>query len=248
MRDQQRWDDEAGGLAPAYLLMLVAMALGLLVFLQVGHATVLGTEARNAADAAALAGARDLRDQLLSTPAWGLPPMLNSLSVRSAAVDYANRNDATLVDFDASLTSCRVHAGVRGRTGPIDGPVEGIENDRPEADATAEVSFPPLHAFGLEYRCQNGLQLVDEDLVQDLVPQPPLDIDLDDYDVDPPDPGDYDDGEDDPAYEQALEAWEDERQEWLESVASDALDAWMDAVLDQAFDLLLDGVEIRLVE
>ncbi|HSK22832.1 MAG TPA: pilus assembly protein TadG-related protein [Egicoccus sp.] len=242
MANGERPDDEAGGIAPAYLLMMVAMALGLLVFLQVGHATVLGTEARNAADAAALAGARSLRDQLLATPGWGLPAGLNGFAVRSAAVDYANRNGATLVDFDSSLATCRVRAEVRGRTGPLEGPVEGIQNQRPESEAAAEVTLPPLGAYGLEYRCQSGLGIVDLGLVESLVPRPP--IDLDDFELDPPDPDEFDDPED---FADAVEDFEEARDAWLESVESAALDAWRDTVADHAFGMLRDGAEIRLV-
>src|SRR5918998_3914670 len=77
-------------------VLLAAMWLGIAVF-NVGRAAVLRSEAQTAADAAALAGARNIRQQLqaqfAATGQTNLA-LVNYGLVRAAMTDYARRNGA----------------------------------------------------------------------------------------------------------------------------------------------------------
>ena len=91
---------EDGQILPGLMVLLVAM-LGLttLVF-QVGRAALMRSDAQTAADAAALAAARNVRAQLiaqLATRGYSDLAAIDRGSVEAAARDYARRNDARLV-------------------------------------------------------------------------------------------------------------------------------------------------------
>src|SRR3954464_1456503 len=93
---------ETGQILPGLImLMLAILALGMLTF-RIGRAAVLRSDAQTAADAAALAGARSIRDQLETQVATTGTSDLARISepvVRAAAADYARRNGARLTDF-----------------------------------------------------------------------------------------------------------------------------------------------------
>jgi hypothetical protein len=93
---------ETGQILPGLIvLMLAILALGMLTF-RIGRAAVLRSDAQTAADAAALAGARSVRDQLtaqvMSTGTSDLARVSEAVA-RAAAADYAQRNGARLTDF-----------------------------------------------------------------------------------------------------------------------------------------------------
>ena len=70
-RVRAQFSAEDGALSPGLLAFSVAALAGLLFFLQLGHANVLATESRTAADAAALAAADDLAPVSLIAPGLG---------------------------------------------------------------------------------------------------------------------------------------------------------------------------------
>src|SRR5215218_385421 len=94
---------ETGQILPGLImLMLAILAIGVLAF-RVGRAAVLRSGAQTAADAAALAGARSIRDQLIAqVAATGTSDfrLVSEPIVRAAASDYAKRNGARLVDLE----------------------------------------------------------------------------------------------------------------------------------------------------
>lgn len=103
--------EQDGQIMPVLLVVIVAaLAAGMLLF-QVGRATVMATDAQTAADAAALAGARNLNQQVLRND--GSFGQVDEAQVRAAARDYAARNDADLVDLQ--ISGCGVTATVRTR-------------------------------------------------------------------------------------------------------------------------------------
>ena len=87
---------ENGQILPGLImLMLAILALGMLTF-RIGKAAVLRSDAQTAADAAALAGARSIRDQLiaqLTTTGTSDLARVSEPVARAAAADYAKRND-----------------------------------------------------------------------------------------------------------------------------------------------------------
>ena len=137
---------------PALFVMVVALlALGIML-LQVGRATDIRAEGVTAADAGALAGAKNMRIQLIAiTAAIGYPDpdLVNEVAVCATAAAYVARNGAT-------MTGCRkmgfrVYVDVRmnrGLTGERARSM-GLEGDTATADATAEVRlFYSLGGFG----------------------------------------------------------------------------------------------------
>lgn len=258
---QRRGED--GALSPAFLVFLVGAAAASLFLVQFAHAHVLRTEAHTAADAAALAGARSLRSQMLASLAMAPPlgggmPVLDEAMMRGEAAAYAGRNDAVLTSFSRT-GMCRVRAEVRGTDGVVSGPSSELRQGRPEAVAAAEVQLPQLTGFGLGFACTpafaGGLSILDLDRVKELVPGFP---DVDDFLpelpphlLDPPDPDDFDDPDDyddaREAYEQALEAAMQQAQQQAQQALQAALQGWYDDVVRYAQGLLANGSEIRLV-
>jgi putative Flp pilus-assembly TadE/G-like protein len=125
---------EDGQILPLLMLVMLGMvAMGVLV-VGIGRATILRSRAQTAADAAALAGARNLRDQLIAQAARDGFTNLAAIDkgqVQAAAEDYAHRNGAHLVapyvqiigtdvrawadtDEDQSTTGGRVDADSHG--------------------------------------------------------------------------------------------------------------------------------------
>jgi hypothetical protein len=127
---------------PALFVMIVALlALGIML-LQIGRATDIRAEGVTAADAGALAGAKNMRIQLIAiTAAIGYPDpdLVNQALVCATAAAYVGRNGAT-------MTGCRqlgfrVYVDVRmnrGLTGERARSM-GLEGDTATADAVAEV-------------------------------------------------------------------------------------------------------------
>src|SRR4051794_26169878 len=110
---------ETGQILPGLImLMLAILALGMLTF-RIGKAAVLRSDAQTAADAAALAGARSIRDQLETQVAMTGTSDLARISepvARAAAADYARRNRARLTDFKIEGADVRAFvADGRGR-------------------------------------------------------------------------------------------------------------------------------------
>ena len=138
-------------------VLLAALWLGIAVF-NVGRAAVLRSEAQTAADAAALAGARNIRQQLqaqfAATGQTNLA-LVNYGLARAAMTDYARRNGADLVrtqfrgvDVKAWVRD-REKLGSRGR--PFD-----TEDERAEARARARIEIAFSYA-GLPGSLPSGI-------------------------------------------------------------------------------------------
>ncbi len=89
---------EQGQIAPALLLLVIAMMAGGLTLFVVGRATAMQAEAQTGADAAALAGAEELQRQLYSFDRPD-PGLVDWLMVRGAVESYGARNDVDIVSF-----------------------------------------------------------------------------------------------------------------------------------------------------
>lgn len=128
---------EGGQVAPGLLMLLVALLAGGVVLFQVGKATDLRAQAVTAADAAALAGAQDIKRQLeaqiLSGGAYNCA-LTQSASAYAAAQSYAQKNDATVTSF--RKVGCDVWVTVGGNRS-LEG--EGARRVKSEGQtATAE--------------------------------------------------------------------------------------------------------------
>lgn len=153
---------ESGALSPGFLAFLIAATLGIFFFLQLGHANVLATESRTAADAAAIAAADHLRLRLDNVGLGSTVADLDRAGACAKAADYAGRNGARLVSCQLASDSLlrpqyAVLVEVEGLDGPMEGPSDSFTDERPRARARAEVqlvvaspgaSDPYGHAFG----------------------------------------------------------------------------------------------------
>jgi len=138
---------DAGQILPGLLMLLLAiLALGVLAF-QIGKAAVLRSGAQTAADAAALAGARNIRDQLIQqvlTTGTSDFARTNRLAVHAAAADYARRNDAVLRDLDIQGADVRA-------TVDTEETIDASEDERKgraRARARVELLAPPAALGG----------------------------------------------------------------------------------------------------
>ena len=102
---------ENGQILPGLImLMLAILGIGMLTF-RIGRAAVLRSGAQTAADAAALAGARSIRDQLLAqqvTTGTSDLARVSEAVVRLRAADYAKRNGGRLTDLKLEGADVRV--------------------------------------------------------------------------------------------------------------------------------------------
>ena len=142
---------ERGQILPGLLVVMLALlAVGVLMF-QVGKAAVLRSNAQTAADAAALAGAEEIKRQLMAqwatTGTTQLP--VDEPLVRAQMRRYAKKNGATLiessvviqgVDVKAAVTTDRdLGAGAKGL---------GEEDAEGEAHARGRIELTPVLGSG----------------------------------------------------------------------------------------------------
>lgn len=147
MRVMRRLASEGGMIMPALLLLLVILMGSGLIMFQVGRASALKAEAVTGADAAALAGAENLLEQLRRWP----PQPISEPEICAAAADWAARNDTDLVDCHW-IPPLDVVASVTSRTigdlRPDDHP-EAADDRLSRAEARARVGFAGLGYLGL---------------------------------------------------------------------------------------------------
>jgi hypothetical protein len=138
---------EEGQMLPLLMfVLLAAIWLGISVF-NVGRASVLRSEAQTAADAAALAGARNVRQQLQAQfAATGQTSLalVNYGLVRAAMTDYANRNGADLVRTE--FRGVDVKAWVRDRT-RMGSRAKNIDQEKRRAEARARARIEIAFSF-----------------------------------------------------------------------------------------------------
>jgi hypothetical protein len=128
------------------MLLVVTLSLGVLFF-QVGKASVLRSDAQNAADAAALAGAKEIQRQLQvqwATFGYTTPSAIDVGAVEAKMAEYARENRGVLVDSEINALAVDVKAWTKSEDDlgedaePIDS--EDVEGS---ARARAQVSLGP---------------------------------------------------------------------------------------------------------
>lgn len=131
-------DRESGQVLPILIVgMCCVLIVGFLLY-TVGAAARLKTEGQTAADAAALAGEENVKDQLLRMISTGAitPENINWFEAEVAARDYAKRNGGTVTDFQHLLFDVRVT--VRSDRG-LDGEEVGRDDARAISKARASL-------------------------------------------------------------------------------------------------------------
>ena len=131
---------DSGQILPGLImLMLAILALGMLTF-RIGKAAVLRSGAQTAADAAALAGARSIRDQLVAqVAATGTSDFarVSEPLVRAAAADYAKRNGARLTDMKMEGADVRAWVTTNDEVDPPKEDREGKASARARVELAA---------------------------------------------------------------------------------------------------------------
>ncbi len=144
-----RRDD--GQILPGLMILLLAIiGLGIMAF-GIGRAALLRSDAQTAADAAALAGARNVRDQLeaqmVSRGYTNLGEVNRSL-VEAAAADYARRNGARLArPIALEGADVRVWVDTKGKIGDV-GESTGTDESRGEARARGRIALSAAPGAG----------------------------------------------------------------------------------------------------
>ncbi|MFD9257539.1 pilus assembly protein TadG-related protein [Streptomyces sp. NPDC059538] len=149
----RRFGGDRGQAFPIYAVVVAGLLFAALAYFTIGKAAIVRSNAQGAADAAALAAAREARDTLLpgidlaalSPQEWEQVLLGNrfdpSGDACAAARDFAAMNDAT-VTCDRSGTRFTVRSMTNGTVG--DSVVPGTSGKRGEADARAEI-VPRCH-------------------------------------------------------------------------------------------------------
>ncbi|MGN6574308.1 MAG: hypothetical protein ACTHKG_01340 [Nocardioides sp.] len=138
--------DEEGAAASALLIAAVLIGFAIFVYMAIPLGTAVDAKARNrtAADAAALAGAEGVREDLLAGLGdAGLPSSWHDLPGvagmgRSAAEEYARYNDATLLSYYFDPYDGTAHVEVEG---------QDVDGQLSHSSAVAQVDLPHCDAL-----------------------------------------------------------------------------------------------------
>jgi hypothetical protein len=144
---------EHGQILPGLIMLMIAiLALGMVSF-TIGKAAVLRSGAQTAADAAALAGARNIRDQLVAqvaTTGTADFARVNQMLVRAEAIRYAKKNDARLTNFKMEGADVRAWVSTDEE---IDPPKQDREG---KASARARVELVTFQSLGVDFSGGGG--------------------------------------------------------------------------------------------
>jgi hypothetical protein len=145
-------EGERGQILPGLLVVMLALlAVGVLMF-QVGKAAVLRSSAQTAADAAALAGAREIKRQLMAQ--WATAgttdiSLIDQALVRAQMRAYAKKNGATLIESSVVVQGVDVKAAVTTDETLGDGAEDiGGEDAKGEAHARARIELTAALGVG----------------------------------------------------------------------------------------------------
>jgi hypothetical protein len=141
---------QEGQIIPALLVVMLAILTFGMLFFQVGRAAIFSTEAQTAADAAALAAAKDVRQQLMEQVALtgsSSLALINPIRVRAAAESYAQRNGARVTRLDRRGVDVKVWVSTNAKLGERAEPL-GQEERRGEARARARLDLIAIPGFG----------------------------------------------------------------------------------------------------
>ncbi|MEY2229406.1 pilus assembly protein TadG-related protein [Streptomyces sp. BF23-19] len=148
-----RFGGDRGQAFPIYAVVVAGLLFAALAYFTIGKAAIVRSDAQGAADAAALAAAREARDTLvpgldlatLSPEEWEQVLLGNRFDpygdACGAAQDFAAMNEAT-VTCERSGTRFSVRSRTNGTVG--DSVVPGTSGQHGEADARAEI-IPRCH-------------------------------------------------------------------------------------------------------
>ncbi len=138
---------EGGQIMPLLMITIIAVIIvGVLLF-QVARGSDQRARAQTAADAAALAGARDIRSQLEALAIDGRIDIaaLDMARVRAAADDYARRNGARVTKLERLGVDVRVEVVTQDKLGEAAEPVQSADG---RGLARARAGFSVISSVG----------------------------------------------------------------------------------------------------
>lgn len=139
--------DEDGQLMPILMVTLTSLVIvGILLF-QVARAADQRARAQTAADAAALAGTREVRSQLEALALAGIidAAAIDMGRVRAAADDYARRNGGRVTKLERLGVDVRVEVTTEDKLGVG---AEPVDAEQKEGVARARASFSVVSSVG----------------------------------------------------------------------------------------------------
>jgi hypothetical protein len=141
---------ERGQMLPVVVMVLLGIVGLGVVAVQIGKATVMRSDAQTAADAAALAAAREIRNQLVQqVAATGTSSfeLIDDVRVNAEAAGYAQRNDAHLTrPVQRHGADVRVWVATDRKLGK--GAAKDTEDHEGEARARARLELVPVFGSG----------------------------------------------------------------------------------------------------
>ena len=154
---RSRTTHEEGQVIPVLLVLFTALLAAGAILFQVARATGLSAQAQTAADAAALAAAKDLRAQLVAMASrlgYSDLSLVDDGRVCGAAGDYAARNEATVISCARDGLEVQVAVVTDEKLGEAARPIdsedfEGSERARAELDAQPVVFTGNLPNLGI---------------------------------------------------------------------------------------------------
>lgn len=132
---------------PLLMVMLISIVVVGIFLFQVARGSDQRARAQTAADAAALAGARDIRSQLEALAVNGIIDIasLDMTRVRAAADDYASRNGARVTNLERLGVDVRVEVATKDTLGLSAKPVDSQDT---KGKAKARASFSVVSSVG----------------------------------------------------------------------------------------------------
>lgn len=128
LRARARGED--GQVIPLLLFVFVAtIAIGMWLY-QTAHTAVLRSDAQTGADAAALAGVRNVKEQLLeqlNTTGEQRIDLINDARVKAASAGYASKNGVTVTSFERLGVDVRVRVRTNASLGDDARPIDSVD-------------------------------------------------------------------------------------------------------------------------
>jgi hypothetical protein len=141
---------QEGQIIPGLVMIMAALVIVGMLFFQVGRAADFSSEAQTGADAAALAAARNVKEQLeRQVAATGIADIaaIDPLEVRAAAETYARANDVHITNFERVGADVRVWVATDAELGDAAKRIDRSDQHG-EARSRAVLELMPVPGLG----------------------------------------------------------------------------------------------------
>jgi hypothetical protein len=138
---------EKGQVLPVLLVVFVALAAAAVMLFQIGRTTSLAAEATSAADAAALAAAIEMRDQLhalVASQGYADTDLVNEDQLWASAQESAARNGGNVIDL--IMDELKVSVFVETVDG-LDESASSVDSEGARASTSATAELQPTYTY-----------------------------------------------------------------------------------------------------